>query len=203
MQGVASRLATLVPASGTLFVARAGIEVGEAVKKAFQRGARVAKEAERSAGRLVVALADDEHFHVTDLDCLAAADGRSVDAAKVVLALRAPGLPAVRSGRWVGDWKPMPDEDGEQVFRLSHDVRGVTRQRFCAAYGLSEVLFSDGTSFPGLDDPTFLRLWGAVEWWRINELGLAPRMFRGAVIEPIPPAGFVFTDLRRSSSDAA
>lgn len=203
MQGVASRLARLVPPSGKVFVAKAGAERVNEVKLAFQRAASRAKSDGLDAGRLVVTLDADAHLHVSSVDCLSGVGGRQVDAGRAVLALRSPALPATRSGRWVGDWKLIQDEEGEQVFRLSHDVRGEMRRRFCAAYRLPESVFSNGTEFSGVHDPDFVRLWGAVEWWRVNEMGLAPRMFRGAFIEPIPPVGFVFRDERRTTTDAA
>ncbi len=199
MQGVAEHLLTVAAGDPLLHIARTGADAGQAVKRGFDR----AKSAREDSGRLVVTL-EEGNFHVANVDCFTRKQATATEIKattapvdKVILALRAPALPVTRSGRWVGAWRPRPDEeeDGDQLFLLSHDAQGVMRGRFCAAYGLRESLFSGRHSL-SLTDPELWRIIAAIEWWRINELGMAPRLYRGAVIAPLPPPEFVFRDER-------
>lgn len=201
MRVTAEHLLTVAAGERVLYLAKTGPDAGQAVKRGFDK----VKGSREDSGRLNVTL-ESGNFHVANVDCFTRerrgrAEMQAVQAPvdKVILALRAPALPVTRSGRWIGAWRPRPDEDeGEQLFLLSHDAKGDMRRRFCAAYGFSEALFS-GTHTMGLSDPKLWEIVAAIEWWRINEMGMAPRLYRGAVITPTPPIGFIFRDERRSS----
>lgn len=192
MQATAGRLARLVPSDGRVFVARASNEKAPAIKKAFQRAA----DGNEDAGRLLVGLEDSAHFHVANVDCLRTASGKRVEVARVVLALRSESLPATMSGRWVGAWNGVDDEPGKRLMLLTHDVQRETEARICATYGFDRSMFAAGAEFAP-DDPELWRLFGAIEWWRVEQLGKARTVIDGRLIEPIPPPDFVFRDERR------
>lgn len=193
MQETAGRVARLVPPDGHLFVGRGSSEKANAIKKAFQRIA----DADDDAGRLIVGLEGAAHLHVANVDCLGAAAGKRVDAARVVLALRSEALPVTMAGRWVGAWNFSDDEPGKRLMLLTHDVQRETERRICAVYGFDRSMFSAGTEFAP-DDPELWRLFGAIEWWRTEQLGKARTVIDGRMIEPIPPPEFVLRDERRT-----
>lgn len=196
MQAVAGHLLN-VAGGGVLHVAKTTGDIGQAVKRGYDR----AKGDREDAGRLVVTL-EGGNFHVSNVDCFTRkrASGTDIKATtagvdKVILALRSPALPVTRSGRWVGAWRPRPEEAGDQLFLLSLDAKGDMRREFCAAYSIRQSFFS-GSHSMDLHDPELWRIIGAMEWWRINRLGLAPRLYRGTAVIPTPPP-FVFRDERR------
>jgi len=194
MQATASRVARLVPPDGRLFVGRGSGEKANAVKKSFQRIA----DDDEEAGRLLVGLDGAAHLHVANVDCLAPVAGKSVDAARVVLALRSEALPATTAGRWIGSWSGTEDEPGKRLMLLTHDVQRETETRICATYGFDRSMFAAGAEFAP-DDPELWRLFGAIEWWRTEQLGKARTVIDGRMIEPIPPPEFVFRDERRAA----
>lgn len=192
MQDTAARVARLVPPDGRVYVGRASNEKANAVKKAFQRIA----DGDDDAGRLIVGLEGAAHLHVANVDCLIAAAGKRVDVARVVLALRSEALPATTAGRWIGAWGLGEDEPGKRLMLLTHDVQRETEMRICGTYGFDRSMFASGTEFAP-DDPELWRLFGAIEWWRTEQLGKARTVIDGRMIEPIPPTDFVLRDERR------